>query len=161
MIHPRFTLFVLLASTSSSWVSPSQADVAPPPDYVERCNVERVRGPGEQCESCGTFFREPNKCVESLGSQGFQQRCRTSGASVWTEIWCKPAAPQANNEPRPFAQPPPEQPYSEPRQSTPYQPSAPPPRGCGGCVTGSRPGAAAWLFAGAALAWVLQARRRR
>lgn len=146
------------------------ADVAPPPDYVERCVLGNHQAAGLECQECSTNFSDPNKCATSLQPGGFQHRCRTSGASVWTEIWCRPvgSTPPPPTGTGSFASPPPTQPTASP----PPQPTStnvgsyppPPPelrgnRGCGSCAVGTTPTSA--LVAGAvALALALVGGRR-
>ena len=65
---------------------------------------------GGQCVACQAFHGDPAKCDRELPPQGYHKRCRNTGASVWTEVWCRGAAG-----------PPPEKKDS----------------GCGACATGS------------------------
>jgi hypothetical protein len=69
---------------------PVRADVAPPPGYVEKCTVKAWQKSGQECRLCGASFRGRDQC-QQLGSQGYQQRCRSHGASVWQEVWCRSA----------------------------------------------------------------------
>ena len=78
------TAFVVLGVASTV-----SADVAPPPDYVEDCTIENEQGTGETCISCNTYHGEPDACSDEWGSQGYEHRCNTAGASVWDEVWCK------------------------------------------------------------------------
>ena len=85
----------LLGRTLLGWTAPgvAHADIAPPPGFTERCTPLRVQQEGETCQACGAWFREHDKCENTLGKQGFSRRCKTRGASVWTEIWCKAVPP--------------------------------------------------------------------
>lgn len=66
------------------------ADVPPPPGYVETCTVEKQCTPTEEGVSCGAWFGEPDACAHLL-AEGWVLRCRTSGASVWSEVYCRGA----------------------------------------------------------------------
>ncbi|MBI4705366.1 MAG: hypothetical protein HY744_30030 [Deltaproteobacteria bacterium] len=89
---------VLAAAAIALATGAARADIPPPPGYVEQCTVERQQKPGEICEACGeSFFREPDACAKRYAGTPFGERCRTAGASVWTELWCRPAA----GEPKP------------------------------------------------------------
>ncbi len=68
------------------------ADVAPPPDYVEKCTIEEQQGAGDECQPCGASFQGREKCT-ALGAEGYKHRCKAHGASVWTEVWCRSKAP--------------------------------------------------------------------
>ncbi len=67
------------------------ADVAPPPDYVEACAVEKACPRGAEARSCEGSFQGRAEC-EALEASGWSSACRTRGASVWTEVMCKPGA---------------------------------------------------------------------
>jgi hypothetical protein len=75
------------------WAS---ADIAPPRDYVEKCSIEAQQKSGEQCRLCGGSFRGREECKQ-LASQGYRERCRTYGASVWQEVWCR-LAPKSDKK---------------------------------------------------------------
>ena len=104
---PLASLLLTLALGTLSSVA--QADLAPPPGYVEVCTVDRQQKPNERCELCSkSYFREPDGCKKKLASKGFSQRCRSRGASVWTEVWCRPKdsaapPPSASAAPPPSA----------------------------------------------------------
>lgn len=76
----------LLAVTGS----PVAADMPPPPGHVETCTLEARRLPGQECRVCGAYFGSRAEC-DQLGTQGYRSQCRSYGASVWREIWCRPA----------------------------------------------------------------------
>jgi len=69
----------------------AQADVPPGPDYVERCTVE-AQGAGMECVLCGDAYHGDHDACEKKYGPGLERRCRTSGASVWKEVWCKKSA---------------------------------------------------------------------
>ena len=68
------------------------ADLAPPPGYVEPCTVDKQQKSNETCIACSTYHAEPDACVKQHAGRGFAHRCRSRGASVWTEVWCKPSS---------------------------------------------------------------------
>jgi hypothetical protein len=67
---------------------PVWADIPPPPGYVEKCSVEIQQKSGEECRLCGASFQGRGDC-QKLASQGYSERCRSAGASVWQEVWCR------------------------------------------------------------------------
>jgi hypothetical protein len=75
------------------------ADLGPPPGYVEKCTVKAQTKRGEECRVCGAYFASREECLQ-LGRQGYNQRCRSHGASVWSEVWCR-LAPKATDGGRP------------------------------------------------------------
>lgn len=86
----------------------ARADLPPPPGYVESCTVEKQQGAGESCLACGDAYHgDVDACQRQHAGDGFARRCRTSGASVWTEVWCKKSAGgpapavEAKTEPQP------------------------------------------------------------
>lgn len=74
------------------------ADIAPPPGYVESCTAEKQQKPGEECQMCDAWYGGRESC-EALEAQGYTQRCRTSGASTWDELMCKPAQGATTSDP--------------------------------------------------------------
>jgi hypothetical protein len=68
----------------------AKADVPPPPNYVESCTVAKQCRPGEEGTTCGTYHGEPDKCRKLHASDGFVHKCNTRGASVWSEVYCRP-----------------------------------------------------------------------
>ncbi|TNF35875.1 MAG: hypothetical protein EP329_05805, partial [Deltaproteobacteria bacterium] len=98
----------LAALTLLALTSVAQADVPPPPGYVEQCTVAKQKKAGEECVSCGdAYFREPDACEKKLAPAGYEKRCRTRGASTWDEVWCrkKGAAPAPKPVPTPAPTP--------------------------------------------------------
>jgi hypothetical protein len=73
----------LILAAASTW-----ADVPPPKGYVEKCTIEAQTRIGEECRLCGAYFASREKCL-ALGREGYSQRCRSYGASVWSEVWCR------------------------------------------------------------------------
>lgn len=113
----------------------ASADLPPSPDEPE-CSVAAAQAEGKSdCTQCDTYHAEPDKC-KSLAAQGYTQSCRSSGASVWHEVWCKgqSAAPPAEAKPT----------------------------GCGACATTtSGPASPAALALGLSLLLGAAARRRK
>ena len=68
------------------WIALALADEPPPPGYVEPC-TEEVCG-GAKAETCRASYQGREAC-ERLEQQGMTQACRTSGASVWSEVFCR------------------------------------------------------------------------
>ena len=87
----RWAAVLLLASCAVA-----RADIPPPPGYVETCTAER-QCPGQEVDRCSASFRERDACARRHAGDGYTLACRTRGASVWTELWCrpKPATPTA------------------------------------------------------------------
>lgn len=71
-------------------VSLAFADIAPPDGYVETCTVERACAAGEG-KTCRASFQGPGDCA-TLAAEGWTKTCQTPGASVWTEVYCRPGA---------------------------------------------------------------------
>ena len=88
MTRVAASLALLLVAATAS------ADVAPPPGYAGSCTVEKQQKKGEECTSCSAWHGERDKCQKELGAQGYTQRCKTRGASVWSEVWCKASEPK-------------------------------------------------------------------
>ncbi len=146
------------------------ADVAPPPDYVESCTLANHQRPATECQLCGDAYHgEPEACRNKLGATGYTRSCRTSGASVWNEVWCRRAQPQPGPnpttistfatppDPPPADRPPADRPMTMPRHSdaNTNMGTQPPKSGaCGACTLGGPPVSIPALVAliGAALA---------
>jgi hypothetical protein len=77
----------------------ASADVAPPRDYVEKCTLEAYKKAGADCRVCGASFQGREACTK-LVSQGYHQRCRSHGASVWREVWCRGNPKAEKDQPR-------------------------------------------------------------
>jgi len=120
----------------------AQADVPPGPDYVESCTVE-AQGAGMECVLCGDAYHGDVDACEKKHAPGLERRCKTSGASVWKEVWCKKsaAAPPVT---------PPE--ASDAKAKTPASPQTEtkdiPPKPAGGCsIAADGLAGAGWMFA--------------
>jgi MYXO-CTERM domain-containing protein len=85
------------AVVAALWVSTlagtAAADLPPPAGFVETCTTEKQTKPGSECLSCSAFHGNAQHCSASLASYGFTQSCRSRGASVWSEVWCRAATP--------------------------------------------------------------------
>jgi hypothetical protein len=90
-----------LAAVLVTGLAPSRAraDLAPPPGYVETCTLEKQKKPELECHSCAAYHGNAMHCPESLEAYGFKQQCRSRGASVWSEVWCRPASTSAAKVP--------------------------------------------------------------
>ena len=62
------------------------------PGYVEQCTLEKHSTAGLLCKACRAFYGARDRCPKTLGAEGYTQKCRTGGASVWMEVWCKAEA---------------------------------------------------------------------
>jgi MYXO-CTERM domain-containing protein len=128
----------------------SRADL--PPQQPETCTIDAQQKSGETCVKCPASFKRPDACRDSYDAQGYKQRCKTKGASVWSEIWCRASSEQDAAAPL------------SPDAGAPSPAGAvtPPGKGgCGACAAGADPsGAGAWL-SGALAALFGIARRRR
>jgi MYXO-CTERM domain-containing protein len=92
----RRVVFVFAVSSFTCALAlTAHADIAPPPGYVETCSVQRHQSADKQCVACRAWFRERDACVKQYGAQGYTSACRSRGASVWTEVWCKSASTAA------------------------------------------------------------------
>jgi MYXO-CTERM domain-containing protein len=121
----------------------ARADVPPPDGYVESCTVEkRAAAGGVGCVACGDAYHgAPDACATALAGQGLERACRTRGASVWTEVWCKSGA------------------GARPREvATPTVAGTPPAEKPGSCAAVPASDASLWALGVLALA---AARRRR
>jgi len=133
----RFTaaLFVICASASAFGDLPPPGPAPGPGPGPAQCTVAAAQQPGEQCVECPASYEQPDKCQRDLAAQGYSQRCRAPGASVWHEVWCRGPANGPSGEKK---------------------------RGCGSCTVGARDDGLADALALAALAGLaLVARRRR
>lgn len=84
---------LLRLMTCSAWLivsSTAVADVPPPPGYVEQCTVEKQCKKDEEGDACGAWHGDRDKCEKKHAQDGFVRRCKTRGASVWTEVYCRP-----------------------------------------------------------------------
>lgn len=128
-------LLAVLAHSESS-----RADVAPDPSYVESCTLEQQKQSGDECLECRASFQDPEACRTEHATGGFAQRCRTRGASVWTEIWCRVKPSGENGGEQGFAEPPPgDEPAQLATNDSAPAPLAPPEKrgSCGACSVGA------------------------
>ncbi|MBW2459158.1 MAG: hypothetical protein JRI68_31965 [Deltaproteobacteria bacterium] len=166
---PAFVLTGLTA-LSALCASPARADVAPPPDYVEQCTLTHHQAPRSECVECGDAYHgEPDACRNRYAQAGYSLACRTGGASVWEEIWCRPMGTKPAPDPVPtstFATPPDPFPANQPPGPGPNDPNdtvGPQPTksgSCGACTVGSRTGTALAGLALLGLALAALGRRR-
>jgi|GEM_PF-2900396 len=94
MKHTWVCGFLLGITLSASYLPLARADVAPPDDYVEQCTVEKKQVTGLACVSCANDYRSfatdaGDPCALQYQPQGYTKNCKSWGASVWTEVWCK------------------------------------------------------------------------
>lgn len=75
---------LLIASSTAT------ADVPPPPGYVETCTVEKQCKKDEEGDACSAWHGDRDKCEKKHAQDGFVRKCKTRGASVWTEVYCRP-----------------------------------------------------------------------
>lgn len=78
-------------------VSTALADLAPPPGFVETCTADEQCTPGEESRECRATHKQRDAC-DHLLEEGWERRCKTSGASVWREVFCRPAGPVDGSE---------------------------------------------------------------
>jgi len=139
-----------------SSAAPALADVPPPDGYVEQCNAARLQKPGTECYSCGSYHGSVEKCPNLLGANGFTKSCQTYGASVWSEVWCRPAGGPAL---------PPDVAKEVQAPTAEQIAAASTPKGRAGCGSCTTAGASGWssidMTAVAGLAVILGLRRRR
>ena len=64
-------------------------DIPPPKDYVEMCTVEKACGKADEARGCRRHVSEAEKCKAELAKDGWTYKCRSAGASNFTEIWCR------------------------------------------------------------------------
>lgn len=74
----------------------ARADAPPPDSYVERCNLQKTCPVGQECVLCPADYRDysqkPTVCEKNLAGLGFARQCKSWGASVWEEVWCRPVS---------------------------------------------------------------------
>lgn len=81
-------LFAFAALAVLGAALPARADITVP-GRVETCTMEKQAKAGLECHECRAYHGNPDHCPASLSSYGFKQACRSGGASVWSEIWCR------------------------------------------------------------------------
>lgn len=57
------------------------------PSGPESCRIERYDE--QHCEVCSTSYEAPDACETEWSAKGYEEACRSNGASVWDEIWCE------------------------------------------------------------------------
>ncbi|MBK7584045.1 MAG: hypothetical protein IPI67_28090 [Myxococcales bacterium] len=138
------TLFVGLA-VAALGLSAGSARADLPAPGPETCSLEKQQKPGEDCVSCSASFEDTEACKTKHSASGYSQRCRSSGASVWTEVWCR-------ESPEPVASAAASSSSGVPTSSgsTRTEPAAPPEKSgsCGACSVLGAPeaDAPAWLL---------------
>ncbi len=75
----------------------ASADVPPPPGYVETCTIEKQCKKTEAGDLCSAWHGERDKCSKLHAKTGFVFKCKTRGASVWSEVWCGPKGSNPTN----------------------------------------------------------------
>ncbi len=66
----------------------SIADIPPPDGYTETCAVDAYQTASTTCVLCAASFATRTACQDTWGAKGYQQKCKTWGASAWSEVWC-------------------------------------------------------------------------
>jgi hypothetical protein len=94
----RWSLMVVACVVAIATVA--MADVAPPDDYIETCTLEQQHHDDFECLECRMSYLVDQNDEEgmegycdpdALSDDGYEQKCRTWGGSVWDEIWCRPS----------------------------------------------------------------------
>ncbi len=67
----------------------AHADIAPP-IHVQVCTVETQCRASEEGVSCVGSHVDRDRCEKQYAKNGYARRCKTYGASAWTEVWCRP-----------------------------------------------------------------------
>ncbi|MBW2256044.1 MAG: hypothetical protein JRI25_15785 [Deltaproteobacteria bacterium] len=142
------------------------ADIPPDPSYVEGCTTAQHTTSEVECRECDAWHGGREDC-EKLEPEGWRTACRTAGASVWSEVMCRPRkSPPVVTDPslipevgvttgdKPDETKPETTPPVEPKP--PVHVDAPPMDAGDDCAT--TPTQASWLLVGLSL---LLARRRR
>ena len=86
LILPAFTVSLAVLGVSGS----ALADLPPPDDYVETCTVAQQQRSGETCLDCDVSYVDFDACANTYEPEGYTKRCQTWGASVYSEVFCKP-----------------------------------------------------------------------
>jgi MYXO-CTERM domain-containing protein len=86
---------------SACYLPTALADVPPPDGYVEECTVAKKQVSGRSCAACQNDYRSfatsaVDPCQSQYASQGYEKICKSWGASVWTEVWCRGEADAGN-----------------------------------------------------------------
>lgn len=67
-----------------------RADIPPPAGYVEQCTIEKQCTKDEEGDACRAWHGDREVCTKKHAQDGFSLKCRSRGASVWTEVYCRP-----------------------------------------------------------------------
>ncbi|MCA9513514.1 MAG: hypothetical protein KC635_01075 [Myxococcales bacterium] len=101
MLRTALLSLLLVGAAAST----ALADVPPPPGYVEQCTVKKQQGEGEHCYSCSAWHGDYDACVKRFKDTDYTRRCKTRGASTWSEVWChkgpEPKVPPGLGTPAP------------------------------------------------------------
>ena len=147
LVIASLALFMLPSSASADVVAPG---------FVEGCTLPNVQAshPDEICIACNTYYAEPARCDQVLSEGHYTQACRSNGASVWSQIGCRPRTPEDPPAPPPTAAPAP----------APAPTPAPAPAAAessSGCSAGHTPSGAGVLALLGLLGLVMTRRRAR
>src|SRR3954465_14331364 len=74
------------------------ADIAPEPGYVETCTVEKQCKKTEDGDECRAWHGDREVCRKKHQSDGFVYKCNSRGASVWSEVYCRPKGDKAKSD---------------------------------------------------------------
>ncbi|MFO0694707.1 MAG: hypothetical protein U0230_14190 [Polyangiales bacterium] len=100
MRPPTLRLALLMALLGSA---NARADVVLPREYVEPCTVESRSDERHECKACARSYRQPAEhCATEVGP-GYTLACKTTGASTWTEVWCRERPRDGGTRPTPGA----------------------------------------------------------
>lgn len=81
------------------------ADVPPEPGYVEKCTIEKQCKKNEEGDECRAWHGDRDVCTRKHEADGFQFKCRSRGASVWSEVFCRARDEKPKKEPKPEKKP--------------------------------------------------------
>lgn len=105
------------------------ADIPPPEGYVEQCTVAKACRKGEEGTECRGWHGDREGCSNRLSPEGWEARCQTRGASVWTEVFCRPKGAKKQEPPRkeePVTPPAKDEPAKTPAAPAPAKPAKKP-----------------------------------
>lgn len=101
----RTPLRLLAASLAlwALWLLPTaaRADVPPEPGYVEKCTIEKQCKKNEEGDACRAWHGDRDVCSRKHAADGFEYKCRTRGASVWSEVYCRAKADKPKKDAKP------------------------------------------------------------
>ncbi len=102
MKHTVIRGFLTGIALSAGYLPTAWADVPPPSDYVEECTVAKKQVSGMACVACQNDYRSfatdaGDPCQTQYAGQGYAKLCKSWGASVWTEVWCRGEPDAGNN----------------------------------------------------------------